>query len=120
MARHLSGWWAERIAELARGEDIAVVARRHGVSVRLLKWWKWKLGSETLTSMPRSRTSTASRRQRLLPVVIAPAPVTNSPVGDELNEQATTIIETLRGRITMRGQLSAEQLAAVVAELVRG
>lgn len=117
MARHHAGWWGERVAELAEGNDVAVVARRHGVSVRLLKWWRWKLGSEAriATASASTKIRSPGRLQRLLPVVIAPAVVPGSHVDD-----VTTIIETSRGRVTMRGQLSAEQLAAVVAELVRG
>lgn len=123
MARHHAGWWAERITELAKGDNIAVIARRHGVSVRLIRWWKWKLGSGSLASMAKSAKSapkSETQRQRLLPVVIAPSAVASLPVTDRRDVDAETIIETSRGRITMRGSLSAEQLAAVVAELVRG
>lgn len=111
------------MAELAEGADAPAIARRHGVSIQLLKWWRWRLGTQAprKPAAPRrsTRTPSAVREQRLLPVVLAnevPAPIFE----EERADDATTIIETSRGRIAMRGLLSPEQLAAVVAELVRG
>jgi hypothetical protein len=92
--------------------------------VKLLKWWRWKLEGAA-TKKPARRSRSARLRdvapvQRLLPVVVAsPSELRRIP-SDERELDATTIVETTRGRITMRGTLSAEQLAAVVAELVRG
>jgi hypothetical protein len=51
--------------------------------------------------------------------VVSPAGQHALPA-DGWDVDATTIVETTRGRIVMRGTLSAEQLAAIVAELVRG
>lgn len=122
MAKHDAVWWAARVAELAEGADGSAIAARHGVSIQLLKWWRWRLGTEAprkpATPRPSARRPAALREQRLLPVVVATEPQT--PLVDGRADDATTIIETSRGRIAMRGSLSPEQLAAVVAELVRG
>jgi len=44
MERHHAGRWAERLEELARGGDAEELARRHGVRVRTLIWWRSQLG----------------------------------------------------------------------------
>jgi hypothetical protein len=54
-------------------------------------------------------------KQRLLLIVVARDPAVPA---DEQASGPSTLIETTRGRITMREALSPEQLAAVVAELV--
>lgn len=119
MARHDAGWWAERVAELERVGDAERIARRHGVTVKLLKWWRWKLRSEATKAEVDTTQRARVRRdeQRLLPVVLATEPAVTA---DEREPDATTIIETSRGRISIRGTLTPEQLGAVVAELVRG
>src|SRR4051812_17749310 len=115
MARHAAGWWAERVSELTAGGNASTIARRYGVTVQLLKWWRWKLGATTAVD---ARPSRPARRlevapvQRLLPVVLASAGQPRRILTDESDVDAKTIIETTRGRITMRGILSAEQLAA--------
>lgn len=117
MARHDACWWTERVAELEATGDPALVARRHGVTVKHLKWWRWKLRTTTPGNAARRVPRARKRRAepRLLPVVLAPA------VGASTSElDAAIIIETTRGRISIRGPLSAEQLGTVVAELVRG
>lgn len=120
MARHDAGWWAERVAELERTGDAERIARRDRVTVKLLKWWRWRLRSEPAKVAPDARQTAQARRgeQRLLPVVLATEPEMHAPADDE--PEAATVIETSHGRISIRGTLSAEQLAAVVAELVRG
>lgn len=87
------------------------------MTVKLLKWWRWRLRdderqvAEAQREHPRARAS----EERLLPIVVAPTEERGLDDGS-----STTIIETTRGRISIRGALSAEQLGAVVAELVRG
>lgn len=111
MARHDAGWWAERVGEFERTGDAERIARTYRVTVRLLKWWRWRLRSGT----PR-RVGSARKEQRLLPIVARESAV----LADVQGSEPSTLIETTRGRITIRGELSPEQLAAVVAELVRG
>lgn len=116
MARHDAGWWAARVAELERSGDAEQIARRYRVTATLLRWWRWKLrarGAKVAMGAGR-RLPKQNDEQRLLPIVVAPA---EAPAQEP---EPTTIIETTRGRISIRGQLSADQLAAVVAELVRG
>jgi hypothetical protein len=119
MARHDAGWWAERVAEFERTGDAERIARTHQVTVRLLKWWRWRLrsGAPKVAGSAASRAGKPSDEQRLLPVVVA----RDAEATDDDHEPGpSTIIETTRGRISIRGALSPEQLAAVVAELVRG
>lgn len=91
--------------------------------MQLLRWWRWKLEGATAEKDARrsrpARVREASPLQRLLPVVVASPSEPRRILADDRDLDATTVIETTRGRITMRGTLSAEQLAAVVAELVR-
>ncbi len=107
------------MAEFERTGDAERIARTHRVTVRLLKWWRWRLRSGTpTTARPEtSRVVPPHAEQRLLPIVVEgdAAAFAADPA-----EPASTLIETTRGRITIRGALSPEQLAAVVAELVRG
>ncbi len=119
MARHDAGWWAQRVAELELTGDAARIARTYGVTVRHLKWWRWRLRSDGPKTSRVQTTRDLPRRaeQRLLPIVVAREPTTLAAAPAE---PASTLIETTHGRITLRGALSPEQLAAVVAELVRG
>lgn len=117
MAKHDAGWWAERVAEFERTGDAERIARTYRVTVRLLKWWRWRLGSGApkVAGATVARAGKPRNEQRLLPVIVARD--AEAPA-DEAG--ASTIIETTRGRISIPGSLSPEQLAAVVAELVRG
>lgn len=119
MARHDAGWWAERVAEFERTGDAERIARAHRVTVRLLKWWRWRLrsGAPSVPVAKASRAGAARVEQRLLPIVVAGDPAV---LADEQALGPSTLIETTRGRITIRGTLSPEQLAAIVGELVRG
>lgn len=119
MARHDAGWWAERVAEFERTGDAERIARTYRVTVRLLKWWRWRLGSGApkVAGAAVPRAGKSRNEQRLLPVVVAHDA---EATADDHEPVASTIIETTRGRISIRGSLSPEQLAAVVAELVRG
>ena len=116
MARHDAGWWKERVAELERSGDAERIARSYRVTVKLLKWWRWRLRDDgrQVAEVPRRHPRGRASEQRLLPIVVAP---TEERALDDASP--TTVIETTRGRISIRGALSAEQLGAVVAELVR-
>lgn len=116
MARHDAGWWAERVAELERTGDAERIARSYRVTVRLLKWWRWRLGAGSGRRAAAARAGGA-REQRLLPIVVARGA---EHIAEEVEPGPSTLIETTRGRITIHGGISPEQLAAVVAELVRG
>jgi transposase-like protein len=52
-------FWERALAEVAAGERLVDVARRHRVQPRTLSWWRWKLKSE------------GQRDPLLLPVVVA-------------------------------------------------
>ena len=115
MARHDASWWAERVAEFERTGDAERIARTYRVTVERLKWWRWRLRS----GEPRIPSTAVARagEPRLLPVVVTGAADASD---DDRETHPATIIETSRGRISIRGLLSPEQLANVVAELVRG
>lgn len=110
------------MAEFERAGDAERIARRYGVTTKSLKWWRWRLraGVSKLASgaAGAARPARAPRDElRLLPVVVTRAPEAEAA---ERDSEPTAIIETSRGRISIRGALSADQLVAVVAELVRG
>lgn len=48
--------WAELVREVEAGASLDQVARRHGVRVGTLKWWRWQLRSGKVA---RSATKTA-------------------------------------------------------------
>lgn len=100
--RHNAEWWAGPVAELAASGDARAVARRHGVTERTLIWWRSELRK-------RSRDTTA---QRLLPVVVRRAPqrVTTAHTPDGLE----VIVEIGAARMTLRGEVTADHLAAIV------
>ncbi len=51
-------FWERALGEVAAGERLVDVARRHRVQPRTLSWWRWKLKSE------------GRRDPLLLPVVV--------------------------------------------------
>jgi transposase-like protein len=102
MARHDAAWWAERIEELAGGADAAEVARRYGVRERTLVWWRSEL----------QRRSGKKTRQRLLPVVVARRSETARP-------EMEIVVEVGASRMVLRGAVSAEHVAAIVAASAR-
>ena len=103
MARHDATWWAERLEELARGGDSAEIARRYGVRERTLIWWRSEL----------QRRSRKKTKQRLLPVVVAPRPV------EAARPELEIVVEVGPSRMVLRGAVSAEHVAAIVAASAR-
>ncbi len=104
MGRHRADWWAERLEELAQGGDAEEIARRHGVRVRTLIWWRSQL---------RRRSPAKSRKKpRLLPVVVRPhAPTVRVAAASVLE----VFVEVGASRMTLRGAVTAEHVAAIVA-----
>ena len=101
MERHHAGWWAERLEELAQGGDAEEIARRHGVKARTLIWWR--------SQLRRRSPAKASKKPRLLPVVVRSSAPT-------VRESALEVfVEVGATRMTLRGAITAEHLAAIVA-----
>lgn len=106
MARHGAEWWAKRVEEVDRGGDPGVIARRHGVRERTLIWWRSEL----------RRRARETPGPRLLPVVVsAPARDTAAMHAGELE----VFVEIGSIRMTLRGAVSAEHVAAIVASSSR-
>jgi transposase-like protein len=104
--RHTSQWWSERVAEFAQTGNARAVARRHGVNERTLVWWRSELRR-------RAREGTGPR---LLPVVVGTAPPrVDAGHADELE----VFVEVGVARMTMRGAMSPEHLAAIVSASTR-
>ena len=104
--RHTAQWWAERVAEFVQAGDARSVARRHGVKERTLVWWRSELRR-------RAREGTGPR---LLPVVVRTAPP-RVPAGGA--DEIEVFVEIGATRMTMRGAVSPEHLAAVVSASTR-
>jgi transposase-like protein len=102
MTRHTADWWAERLEELGETGDAAAMARRHGVRLGTLVWWR--------SELRRRRREGAG--PRLLPVVVrASRPACNEERGASLE----LVVEVGSARITVRGAVTAEHLAAIVS-----
>ncbi len=104
MARHTASWWAKRVEELARGDDAAEVARRHGVKARTLVWWRSELARRG-----RKRRKSAPR---LLPVVVD-ASLCAVPGGHD--DTVEVVVEVGAARVVARGAITPAHLAAIVA-----
>jgi transposase-like protein len=89
------------VAELESAGDLRAVARRYGVTEATLRWWRSELRR-------RGRAST-----RLLPVVVGAQSVPAAQSDVEV------VVEIGQARITMRGAVGAEHLAAIIAASAR-
>lgn len=107
MTKHNAAWWVERVEELSRGGDATEIAERNGVRIKTLIWWRSEL----------QRRGKKRQRARLLPVVVA------SPPHVSMKRRSSTDlvveIEIGKTRMTMRGVITAEHLAAVVTASAR-
>jgi hypothetical protein len=101
MSRHGAAWWRERVKELARGGDAEQIASRHGVRASSLKWWRWEFARRERDAGP-----------RLLPVVVESAPDRRAGRTDDALE---VVVESGAFRVSVRGAVSAEHLAALMA-----
>ena len=109
MERHPAEWWAKRIEELAHGGDADEIAREHGVRTRTLIWW--------VSHLRRKSRDKKARKPRLLPVVVrTPARATPSTPGLGLE----VFVEVGASRMTLRGAVTGEHLAAIVSASARG
>jgi transposase-like protein len=61
MKRHPRSFWAGLVVEVERGAALGEVARRHGVTLTTLRWWRSRL---------RPQASTPPTPTRFLPVVV--------------------------------------------------
>ena len=106
--RHTADWWAKAVEELSEGGEPRAVARRHGVHERTLIWWRSEL---------RRRARKARKpKARLLPVVVRAAqPGAPAAHADELE----VFVEVGTARMTVRGAVSADHLAAIVTASAR-
>jgi hypothetical protein len=108
MTRHDAAWWTIRVDELRRGGDARAIALRDGVNWRTLLWWRTQLGKKA--------RETAGRGPRLLPVIVRDAPRT-PPVGR--GAELDVLVEIGGTRMTLRGTVTAEHLAAIVSASAR-
>ena len=107
MARHDAKWWADRLEEVTKGESARDVATRYGVREKTLIWWRSEL----------ERRSRKKPRPRLLPVVVAAEPRAN--LRSEAEGSMFVEIEFAGLRMSMRGAVSPEHLAAIVKASAR-
>ena len=108
MGRHPAEWWARRVAELAQGGDADEIAREHGVRTRTLMWWRSQLRKQ-------SRDKKGSK-PRLLPVVVRASARAVAPGAEHGLE---VFVEVGTARMTLRGAVTGEHLAAIVSAAAR-
>lgn len=106
--RHRAEWWAKRVAEMGRAGDPEEIARRHGVRAKTLVWWRSELA--------RRARETPTGSQRLLPVVVESPSLPQARVAAEPIELA---VQRGATRVSVRGAMSAEHLAAAIAAAMR-
>lgn len=109
MERHERSWWAARLAEMEAGASPKSIARQHQVRVQTLLWWKAEF---------KRQSRNAPKKQRLVSVALQRP---SEDFGAELTSERREIeavVETKRGRLTVRGTLSHSQLSAL-AEVLR-
>lgn len=95
------------VAEIGATGDARAVARRHCVNERTLKWWRGELH--------RRRREDKRPAQRLLPVVVRAATQASVARADELE----VFVEVGATRMTLRGAVRVEHLAAIVTASAR-
>jgi transposase-like protein len=100
-------WWAARVAELEGGASAASIGRRYQVQPRTLLWWQAEF---------RRRSRRTPKEQRLVAVEITQS--SQQFDGGRKAPEVEAAFETKRGRLTVRGALSAEHLSAL-AEVLR-
>ena len=106
MSRHKAAWWAKRVEELARGGNAEEIAQRYGVRPRTLVWWR--------SELTRRARSAAEPGPRLLPVVVERSPRRESR--EDIREGALEVVVELgAARVTARGAVSPEHLAAIIS-----
>ena len=94
------------MAEIGVSGDADTIARRYGIKASTLRWWR--------TELRKRDRSVASAR--LLPVVVKPARPRDRV--DEA-ESLKVLIEIGATRMTLRGDVSTEYLAAIVTAAAR-
>jgi transposase-like protein len=101
--------WQRLVRQWQRnGRSAREFASEHGVNLRTLTWWKWRLGGSEPTAARHEGSSPAEIGVRFLPVEVD----STSDVGWELVTKAGD-------RLTARGPLSGADLVAVLGALVR-
>jgi hypothetical protein len=105
MSRHGAEWWSKRVAELARSGDAEQIASRHGVRASALKWWRWEFARRAREAAP-----------RLLPVVVESG---RERGAETQGAGLEVVVEWDEVRVCIRGTVTAEQLAALVATALR-
>jgi transposase-like protein len=103
MERHRAEWWAKRIEELAQGGSPEEIAARYGVKPRTLIWWR--------SQLRRKSQAKTGKKPRLLPVVVRS---TARPVSAAAESALEIFVDVGAIRMTLRGAVTAEHLAAIV------
>ena len=104
--RHRADWWSKRVAEMERGGDAEEIERRHGVRATTLIWWRSELA--------RRAREEPSASPRLLPVVVEPPVVAGGAL-----ETIEMAVQRGAMRVSVRGAMSAEHLAAAISAAMR-
>jgi transposase-like protein len=93
---------------MARGGDVEEVARRYGVRAKTLLWWR--------SELRRRARESSSGGARLLPVVVESSPPS---IGRGHTESLEIAVQRGATRVSIRGAMSAEHLAAAIAAAMR-
>lgn len=96
-------FWERLSAEVDGGRSAEEVARRHGVKVTTLRWWRWQLGRQ-------GKKSAKKKAPALVPVVVK-----------EPSPARTGYVEILAGGVIVRFEVGTDvdYVAKLVANLER-
>lgn len=102
--RHNREFWEAAVRDVQAGQDVAAVAKRHGVRPGTLSWWLWNLRRTRPKTGKRRRAETGAA---FLPVVVAEPIITSRMI--ELEVAGT--------RLRVEPGTDVEYLAALVGAL---
>lgn len=100
--------WKELVREIEAGESIEQVARRHGVRVGTLKWWRWQFRRGTVAR-------SATKAVQMVPVRVRQAPRVPAVVDDVVDDVVEVLVRgaLVRIRIGQDPRYIAELAAAL-------
>ncbi|MFI5301446.1 MAG: hypothetical protein ACHREM_25445 [Polyangiales bacterium] len=111
MAKHRAAWWQKRVEEWLAGADPEGIARRHGVTMRTLVWWRAELSRRT-------RRAASGGAPTFLPVVVAAAPTPSMTASNVASTSLDLVVEVGAARLSLRGAIDGAHLEAIVRGLV--
>ena len=112
MAKHRAEWWQKRIDEWAAGGDPEAIARRHGVRLKTLSWWRSELPR-------RARRTSIDAAPTFVPLVVG-VPSTSATTTSDAGScsDVVVVVQVGAARMSVRGPIGTAHVEAIVRGLV--